>query len=41
MPQEEKIKAIKDAPAPSNKQELKAYLGLLNYYSKYCYNISH
>jgi hypothetical protein len=41
MPQEEKIKAIKEAPAPSNTQELKAYLGLLNYYSKYCYNISH
>ena len=34
-PISEKVKAIQKAPAPSNVSELKAYLGLLTYYSKF------
>ena len=34
-PVPEKVKAIQDAPPPKNVHELKAYLGLLNYYSKF------
>lgn len=36
----EKVKAIKEAPSPRNIHELKAYLGLLNYYSKFLPNLS-
>ena len=35
-----KVKAIKEAPVPSNVTELKAYLGLLTYYSKFLPNLS-
>ena len=34
-PVPEKVKAIQDAPHPKNVHELKAYLGLPNYYSKF------
>ena len=34
-PLTEKVEAVKDAPSPRNVQELKAYLGLLMYYSKF------
>ena len=34
-PCEEKVNAIKSAPAPSNVTELRSWLGLLNYYSKF------
>ena len=39
-PVREKVKAIEEAPAPKNVQELKAYLGLLNYYHKFLPNLS-
>ena len=35
-----KFKAIQDAPRPKNLAELKSYLGLLNYYSKFMPNLS-
>ena len=34
-PTEEKIRAIKNAPQPKNISELRAFLGILNYYSKF------
>ena len=34
-PAPDKLKAVKNAPAPQNVTELKAYLGLLTYYSKF------
>lgn len=39
-PVHEKVQAIKEAPTPSNVTELKAYLGLLNYYNKFLPNLS-
>lgn len=39
-PVESKIKAIKEAPISTNATQLKAYLGLLNFYSKYLKNLS-
>ncbi|XP_062297408.1 uncharacterized protein K02A2.6-like [Scomber scombrus] len=39
-PVHEKVRAIKEAPTPSNVTELKAYLGLLNYYNKFLPNLS-
>ena len=39
-PMHEKVEAIKEAPSPSNVTELKAYLGLLNYYNKFLPNLS-
>lgn len=35
-----KVKAIVEAPSPSNVSELKAYLGLLNYYGKFLPNLA-
>ena len=34
-PTEEKVQAIKDAPIPENASQLRAILGLVNYYSKF------
>ena len=34
-PLQEKVKAVQDAPDPKNVSELKSYLGLLTYYSKF------
>ena len=34
-PTEEKIQAIQDAPRPENVSQLRAFLGLMNYYSKF------
>ena len=34
-----KVKALIEAPAP--RDELRAFLGLLNYYSKFLHNLSH
>lgn len=39
-PSPEKIRAIKDAPAPRNLSELKSFLGLINYYSKFMCNLA-
>lgn len=35
-----KVKAIDEAPEPRNVTELKAYLGLLNYYNKFLPNLA-
>ena len=39
-PTASKIKAILDAPSPSNVSKLKSFLGLLNYYSQFIHNLS-
>ena len=39
-PTEDKVKAIREAPEPRNVTELKAFLGLLNYYSHFLPNLS-
>ena len=39
QPCEVKVDAIQQAPAPANISELRAYLGLINYYRKYLPNI--
>ena len=35
-----KVKAIVDAPAPQNIQQLRSFLGLLNYYSRFIPNLA-
>ncbi|RUS81246.1 hypothetical protein EGW08_010988 [Elysia chlorotica] len=40
QPQPEKLRAIRDAPRPTNVNELRAYLGLVNYYCKFIHNAS-
>lgn len=37
---EKKIKAIVAAPAPTNVTQLRSFLGLVNFYSKFCVNMS-
>ena len=37
-PTDEKLKAIMQAPAPENLQELRSFLGLINYYGKFIPN---
>ena len=39
-PTTEKVKAIRDAPAPENVTQLRSFLGLLNYYGKFLPNLS-
>jgi len=39
-PTPEKVKAVQEAPKPHNVTELKSYLGLLLYYSKFLSNLS-
>ena len=39
-PTPDKVEAIRQAPTPKNITELKAYLGLLNYYNKFMPNLS-
>ena len=39
-PTEAKVRAIKEAHTPKNVSELKAYLGILMYYSKFLPNLS-
>ena len=39
-PTEEKRKAILQAPHPQNQQQLRSFLGLLNYYAKFIPNLS-
>ena len=39
-PAPDKLKAVKNAPTPQNVTELKAYLGLLTYYSKFLPNMA-
>ena len=39
-PTKEKIQAVVNAPEPRNVTELKAYIGLLNYYGRFLHNFS-
>ena len=39
-PSPEKLRAIQEAPQPRNVTELKSFLGLLNYYSKFLHNLA-
>ena len=39
-PSPEKLHAIREAPEPHNISELKSFLGLLNYYSKFLSNLA-
>ena len=36
----EKVQAVKDAPRPKNVQELRSYLGMLQYYARFLPNLS-
>lgn len=40
QPTPDKVKAIMGAPKPKNLTELRAYLGLLNYYGKFLPNLA-
>ena len=37
---EKKVEAIRNAPAPENQQQLRSFLGMINYYSKFISNYS-
>ena len=37
---EKKVEAIRHAPAPENQQQLRSFLGMINYYSKFISNYS-
>ena len=39
-PLKDRVRAIKDAPTPRSVTELKSYLGMLSYYSKFWPNLS-
>ena len=39
-PTEEKVEAIKQAPRPENLTQLRAFLGMINYHSKFIRNLS-
>ncbi len=39
-PMPEKVKAVREAPQPRNVTELKSYLGLLSYYTKFLPNLA-
>lgn len=39
-PTEEKLKAVKEAPPPTNVKQLKSYLGLITYYLKFMKNMA-
>ena len=39
-PTQEKVRAIKEAPTPRNVEELRSFLGLVNYYSKFLPNLA-
>ena len=40
QPTKEKVRAVKEAPVPSDVTQLKSFLGLLNYYAKFLPNLS-
>lgn len=39
-PTEENVRAIKEAPAPTNVTQLRSFLGLINYYNKFLPNLA-
>ena len=40
QPTNDKVRAIRDAPEPTNLQQLRAFIGLLNFYAKFLPNLS-
>ena len=40
-PVHDKVEAIKTAPPPNDVSQLRAFLGLVNYYQKFLPNLSH
>jgi len=40
QPTTQKLRAIMEAPAPNNVSQLKSFLGMINYYSKFLPNLS-
>ena len=40
-PTDSRIKAIQEAPAPTNKQQLQSFLGLMTYNAKFLPNLAH
>ena len=40
QPTQDKVRAIRDAPAPTNIHQLKSFLGLINFYAKFLPNLS-
>ena len=40
QPTDKKVRAISDAPRLTNRSQSKAFLGLINYYSKFITNMS-
>ena len=40
-PTQGKVKAIQEAPEPKNLAELRSFLGMINYYSRFLPNLSH
>ena len=40
QPTEEKVRAIKEAPPPSNVSQLRSFIGLVNYYGKFLPNLA-
>ena len=40
QPTTQKLRAIAEAPAPHNVSQLKSFLGMINYYSKFLPNLS-
>ena len=40
QPTQDKVRAIREAPAPTNLHQLKSFLGLINFYAKFLPNLS-
>lgn len=40
-PNQEKVRALVDAPRPENISQLRSYLGLINYYGRFIPNLAH
>lgn len=40
QPTDEKVRAIKEAPSPSNVSQLRSFIGLVNYYCKFLPNLA-
>ena len=40
QPTEDKVRAVKDAPVPTNVTQLRSFVGLVNYYGKFLPNLS-
>ena len=40
QPTEDKVRAVRDAPVPTNVTQLRSFVGLVNYYGKFLPNLS-